>query len=428
MDRRAFLLLTLAGAADPGPPPGAPPALSADILAPPPAVASGDERFDAWARDYVDRAIRSGLPKDVVRKAFAGLTPDSRVLALDGRQPEFARPVSDYIRATVTDERIAQGIEKRQALGFLPAVEDRFGVPGPILIAIWAVETAYGAHQGDFDVLRCLATLAAEGRRRDWAEDQIGSVLRILASGEASRAQLRGSWAGAMGQTQFEPSEYLRSAVDFDGDGRRDIWGSPADALASAANLLAIGGWRRGEPWHREVLLGPRFDYGLAEGPKQTPADWRAAGARAAVPPLGEDPAAALEAELILPTGAAGPAFLLFANHFAIRKYNNSLAYALAVGLLADRISGAPPLTTPWPKETPLSLADRTDAQEALAGLGFDPGAADGVIGANTRTALRAWQKARGLTADGYLTADLAARLRAEAILSIHADPPAPGR
>jgi membrane-bound lytic murein transglycosylase B len=415
MDRRAFLLLTLAGAADPGSPPGAPPVFTTTLLAPPPTVDSGDEAFDAWARGFMDRAIRDGLPADVVTREFAGLAPDPRVLALDSRQPEFAKPIGDYVRGVVTGERVARGQHERQTLPWLADVEARYGVPGEVLIGVWAVESAFGSQQGNFDVLRSLATLAADGRRREWAETQITAVIRIIATGQASREQLRGSWAGAMGQTQFEPEEYLRSAVDADGDGRRDIWGSSADALASTANFLAKAGWRAGESWDREVILPAGFDFGLAEGPKQAPAAWAQLGARAADAGGWSAADSAAEAQLILPAGAAGPAFLVFPNHFVIRKYNNSTAYALAVGLLADRIAGRGPLATAWPQEVPLSLADRIDAQAALAKLGFDPGSADGVIGVNTRAALRAWQKTRGLPADGYLSPNMIYRLRAEA-------------
>lgn len=239
------------------------------------------------------------------------------------------------------------------------------------------------------------------------------AALRILASGNVPRARLKGSWAGAMGQTQFLPSTYLSSAVDGDGDGRRDIWGSAPDALASAAHLLAKGGWRRGEGWAREAVLAPGFDYSLSEGPLEVAAWWRAKGARRADGLAWSAADAQAPASLIVPSGASGPAFLLLPNHFAIRTYNNSTAYALAVGLLADRIASGGPLKAPWPHETPLSLTDRLDAQSALARLGFNPGQPDGVVGVGTRAALRAWQKTAGLTADGYLSPDMVRRLRA---------------
>jgi hypothetical protein len=218
-----------------------------------------------------------------------------------------------------------------------------------------------------------------------------------------------------MGQTQFLPSAYLSTAVDEDGDGKRDIWTSPADALASAASLLAKGGWTPGQGWAREVTIPAGFDFSLTEGPKLTPQEWAEKGVTRAdgLPWSAADRAA--PAQLLAPAGASGPIFLLFPNHFVIRKYNNSVAYALAVGLLADRIAGGGPLVKPWPAETPLSLADRMTAQRALTALGFNPGTSDGIVGMGTRTALRAWQKARGLTADGYLSPAMIERLKTEA-------------
>ena len=242
------------------------------------------------------------------------------------------------------------------------------------------------------------------------------ACLKILGQGDAPRDRLRGSWAGAMGQTQMLPSTYLAYAADGDGDGRRDIWDSAPDALASAANLLSHDGWRRDEGWAREVILPAGFDYGLAEGPADVPYTWAGRGARRADGRTWSATEAAAPCILLLPTGAQGPAFLALPNHFVIRKYNNSLAYALAVGLLADAFAGAPPLRTPWPRETTLSLNDRLAAQTALASLGYNPGNADGVIGLATRQALRAWQKAQGLPADGYLTPEVLRRLRIAAL------------
>jgi lytic murein transglycosylase len=277
------------------------------------------------------------------------------------------------------------------------------------------MESGFGEVQGQMDVVRSLATLAALGRRRPWAEGELIAALRIIASGRAPASRLLGSWAGAMGQVQMLPSTYLSDGVDADGDGRIDIWTSAPDALASAANLLAKAGWRRGEGWAREVILAADFDVGLVEGPAKPPQDWAQIGARRADGLAWTDLDAAAPCVLLLPSGAGGPAFLALPNHFVIRKYNNSMAYALAVGLLADAFAGAPPLVTPWPAETPLSLDDRLAAQGALARLGYNPGSLDGVIGSKAREALRAWQKAQGLPADGYLTPALIARLRASA-------------
>jgi lytic murein transglycosylase len=372
-------------------------------------------QFDAWAAGFYGRAVAAGISPELLQREFAGLTPDPRVGGLDNKQPEFSKPLSDYVRGVVTETRVSIGVQKSAQVPQLAAIEQRFGVPRGILEGVWGMESGFGAIQGNFDVIRAMATLAAQGRRREFAEDQLIAALELIGSGEVTRSQLRGSWAGAMGQTQFIPSSFVSTAVDGDGDGRRDVWGSPADALASAANLLRKGGWVPGQDWAREVITPAGFDYSLTEGPKKTPLDWQALGVRRAdgQPWPAADQTA--EAQLVAPTGAAGPIFLLFPNHFAIRKYNNSLAYALGVGLLADRFEGRGGLVRPWPQETPLSLVDRMTAQRALASLGFDPGAADGLVGLKTRDALRAWQKARGLIADGYLSPDMIRRLKTEA-------------
>lgn len=405
MDRRLFIAFLAAGltrsaAARAGPMP-------ADLLG-----AAADPYFADWLNAFYDRALATGVARALLDRELSGLSPDPRVVALDGKQPEFARPVSDYVKGAISADRIAAGRARRAAMAVWQGLENTHGVPRDILIAIWAMESQFGQMQGSLDVIRCLATLAALGRRRGWAEGELLAALTIIGTGQAPRSRLTGSWAGAMGQTQMLPSTYLSTAVDGDGDGRRDIWGSAPDALASAANLLAKGGWVRGQGWTREVLLPAGFDYGLGEGDSQTPAGWRDLGVRPA--DGGGWTAANVEArcQLLLPCGAGGPAFLALPNHFAIRRYNNSLAYALTVGLLADRFAGGGPLATPWPHETPLSLTDRMAAQTALAAQGFNPGPVDGVIGLGARRALRAWQKARGLPADGYLSPPLVGRLR----------------
>ncbi|KSB89946.1 peptidoglycan-binding protein [Caulobacter vibrioides] len=432
MDRRVFLVLLLAGCADttvnaplaPSTPVAPPPAVSTPAAPTPPSAVTAAETggqvaaFNAWLAQFKPKAVAAGVPQAVVDRELNGLTPNPRVISLDGRQPEFSKPVGDYIKGVISDDRVAVGRGKRDALPFLPSVEQRYGVPRDILLAVWAMESAFGKIQGDFDVVRSMASLAADGRRRAWAEGELIAALKIIASGEDTRDQLKGSWAGAMGQTQFLPSNYLSTAVDFDGDGRRDIWRSDADSLASAANLLAKGGWKPGVGWAKEVVLPPGFDYSLAEGPREVPAWWEAKGVKRAdgLPWTAAD--AAQPAGLILPAGAAGPAFLALPNHFAIRKYNNSTSYALGIGLLADRFGGGGPLVAAWPVEQPLSLGDRMAAQIALSRLGFDPGPADGVIGAGTRKALRAWQQSRQLPADGYLSSDMVVKLKAQAAIS----------
>ena len=421
MDRRTFILLTLAGCADPQLTPT--PAVTTSPPNPPaptpassgPTGASGDPDFDSWLGGFYGRARAAGVPAEVLDRELAGLTPNPSVETADGRQPEFSKPVGDYVKGVTSADRVAQGRRFRDSLPYLSTIEQRYGAPRDIVLAIWALESGFGKIQGDMDVIRSLATLAAHGRRRDWAEGELIACLKIIAAGEAPRSRLRGSWAGAMGQTQFLPSVFLNTAVDGDGDGKRDIWGSTADALFSTGNYMAKAGWKRGESWHREVTVPTGFDYSVVESVKNTPDGWAELGVKRAdgLPWSTADRAA--QTALIAPSGAAGPLFLTFPNHMAIRRYNNSTAYALGVGFLADSFMGGGELVRPWPYEVPLSLDDRKAAQRALAALGFDPGAPDGVIGANTRTALRAWQKARGLPADGYLSVDMVRRLKAEA-------------
>ena len=373
----------------------------------PPSAPADQAGFDGWKQGFL---ARHGVAR---RAAYArelqGLTPDPSVLRLDGNQPEFSRPAGAYVQSAASAARIAQGRARTDRVPW--EVTQRFGVPTEILVSIWGNESAFGAIQGDYDVIRSLATLAHEGRRRDWAEAQLKDALDIVIDGRRDRAGLKGSWAGAMGQTQFMPDNYLRLGVDQTGDGKVDIWGSDADALASAANLLAQAGWKRGQSWGYEVVLPAGFDYAEAEGPRH---DWRYWSQRGVTLARGGAPtdAEALEdAVILLPQGARGPAFLALPNHYVIRRYNNSVAYALAIGLTADGIAGRPGLVATWPDDAPQPRDQRIGAQRALTALGFDTQGIDGVVGANTRAALRRWQIANGRLADGYLTADIANEL-----------------
>ncbi len=405
MDRRIFLSLSLASFA--------PIAGSAGVVTPAEKLrATGEAYFTDWLNGFYAKALAAGISPSVLDRELVGLSPEPKIGVLDARQPEIARPISDYIKGSMSEARIAAGRARRATIGQFPAIEQTYGVPREILIAVWAMESAFGAVQGNFDVVRALATLAANDRRRAWAEGELLAALKILAFGEVPRARLKGSWAGAMGQTQLLPSTYLASAVDLEGGGAPDIWGSPADALASAANLLAKAGWRHGEGWAREVILPAGFDFGLSEGPKEVPSWWQDRGVRRADGLSWSGPEAGARCLLLLPTGASGPAFLALPNHFAIRAYNNSVAYALTVGLLADRFAGGGSLRTPWPVETPLALSERIEAQTALNQLGFNPGPIDGIIGLGARQALREWQKSEHLPADGYLSPDMVRRLR----------------
>ncbi len=379
-----------------------------DPAPPAPGAAMPDQPgFDGWKQGFLAR--HGGARRAEYEQQLAGLTPDPDVVRLDGAQPEFSRPAGAYIQNAVSAGRVGEARRRSDVVPW--AVTQRYGVPAEILVAIWAQESSFGQVQGSKDVIRSLATLAYDGRRRDWAEGQLKHALDIVIDGRRDRAGLKGSWAGAMGQTQFMPDNYLRLGVDQNGDGKVDIWGSDVDALASAANLLAQAGWKRGQRWGYEVVLPDGFDYSEAEGPRHPWSYWAGKGvtiARGGAPTQAE---AAEQGVLLLPQGARGPAFLALPNHYVIRRYNNSVSYALAIGLTADGVEGRPGLVGTWPADAPLSREQRMGAQAALTRMGYDTGGVDGVVGTNTRNALRLWQKANGRLADGYLTADLADEL-----------------
>lgn len=373
----------------------------------PPAEAYDEASFQQWKQSFLER--HGGARRAAYQRELQGLTPNPSVIRLDRNQPEFSRPAGVYVTNAISAARVAEARRRSDRVPW--SVVQRFGVPSEILLGIWAQESAFGQVQGDFDVIRSLATLAFDGRRRDWAEEQLKNALNIVVDGKRDRAGLKGSWAGAMGQTQFMPDNYLRLAVDQDGDGKVDIWGSDADALASAANLLAQAGWKRGQGWAYEVVLPSGFDYSLAEDGRHPWSFWSQRGVTLANGASLNAAEAGEGATILLPQGANGPAFLALPNHYVIRRYNNSVSYALAIGLIADGVQGKPGLTKPWPDDGPMTRDQRVGAQAALTRLGYDTQGVDGVIGANTRAALRQWQIANGRTADGYLTAALADEL-----------------
>ncbi len=371
------------------------------------------ESFVAWRAGFRSRALAQGIRPQVFDAAFAGVGENAEVVRLDGRQAEFTKPIWEYLDGAASPARIETGRAKRAALDpTLAAIERRYGVDRQAVLAIWGMETNYGANRGTMPVIESLATLAYEGRRQAFAEEQLVAALRILQSGDVDPAHMVGSWAGAMGHTQFMPTSYLAMAVDFDGDGRRDIWsGDPTDALASAANYLARNGWVRGQPWGVEVRVPDGFNYGSADQSNRRPvADWRARGVTLAggAPLPDHGPAA-----ILAPAGARGPAFAVYGNFFVIKTYNNATSYALGVGHLGDRIMGAGPVVAAWPRsERELSRTEKVELQERLMARGHDTGTTDGVIGPNTITAIRAFQSSEGLTPDGFATAALLARLR----------------
>ncbi|MBW8882742.1 MAG: lytic murein transglycosylase, partial [Asticcacaulis sp.] len=368
------------------------------------------DNFDQWKQNFVAKAASRGFDPVFVSQVLANVQPLANVTASDNQQPEFSKPISSYIRQAVSVTRAAAARDRLAANANVLQIETTYGVPAQALGGIWTMESDLGRVQGNIDVISALATLAYNGRRRPWAEDELIACLTILRDHQIPRDTLKGSWAGAMGQTQFLPDNYLTLGVDGDHDGKVDIWNSDSDALASTANLLSRAGWKKDEEWAVEVVLPAGFDYYLSETAKKTPAEWEALGVRRADGSNWKPAESGETATLILPSGARGPAFLAMPNHYVIRKYNNSTAYALAVGLIADAIAGRPAVKAAWPDEQPLSLSQRTTAQQALKSVGCDPGAIDGVIGFGTRQAIRDWQRANGLVADGYLSYDLANR------------------
>jgi lytic murein transglycosylase len=371
-----------------------------------------EERFARWLADFRDSARAAGIDDATLAAALDGTRYVPRVVELDRVQPEFTRSVWDYLDGLLTPQRVAQGQEAlARVRPEADAAAARYGVPASVLVAIWGIESNFGSNYGDIPTIDALATLGFEGRREMWARGELLAALRIVQQGDIDRAHMIGSWAGAMGQTQFLPSNFLLYAVDADGDGKRDIWGSMADVLATTANFIARSGWRAGEPWGLEVRLPAGFDPGMADDAlRQSSAQWAAEGVQAVdgtpLPPLAE-------AAVLLPAGARGPAFLVGSGFRAILHYNNSTSYALAVGLLAQRLDGGPGVQAAWPRDlAPLARSQVRALQEALNQRGFDCGAPDGMVGPATRGALRDWQRSIGLPADGYPTLDLLQRLQ----------------
>lgn len=368
--------------------------------------------FSEWRQALRNEALTSGIDAALFDRVFSGVTPDPAVLKADSSQPEFTRPVWEYLDGAVSASRIGRGrVLLAQHNAMLQRIEQRYGVEAPILVAIWGLESNFGNNIGSHSVIRSLATLAFEGRRQGFWRSQLLAALQILQNGDIASERMIGSWAGAMGQTQFMPTTYNQHAVDFDGDGKRDLWNSPADALASAARYLQASGWRHGQPWGFEVRLPSGFDYALADPERRrTLAEWATLGVR---PVAATGAAPDSRANLSLPAGHRGPAFLLLDNFRSILKYNNSTSYALAIGLLANNFVRPTEVQASWPRgERQLGRSERIELQELLAVNGFDPGPADGIIGANTRKAIRALQLQLNWPADGYPNEALLKQLR----------------
>ncbi|MCK5769918.1 lytic murein transglycosylase [Algiphilus sp.] len=368
--------------------------------------------FADWRADFRARARAEGIAEPVLATALASARYLPAVIERDRAQPELTRQVWEYLDIAVSPSRVSRGREQREAhAGAIEAAAQRYGVDPTVLVAVWGLESSYGSNFGDTPTIDALATLAFEGRRRTFAERELLAALRIIGDGDIAPDAMRGSWAGAMGHTQFLPTSFRAYAVDADGDGRRDIWHSIPDVMASTAHYLSRAGWRQGQPWGAEVVLPADFDYALAGSGNGRPANaWAALGVRAADGgALPELPAATV----LVPAGARGPAFLVGGNFDAILRYNNATSYALAIGLLARRIDGGDGLAAEWPRALEALTRDQvTEMQRLLNARGFDAGAADGLLGPNTRSALRAFQTAQGLVPDGFPTVALLARLR----------------
>lgn len=389
----ALAALTLAGAAD--------------------ARAQSPAEWDAFLKRLWPQAQARGVSDAVLRRTFDGMTPDPEVMEKTRKQAEFSESPGSYVERRVSPKRIETGqAMARQWADALAAIERQYGVPAPVVLSVWGNETNFGGHMGGHNVIRALATLTANGYRREFFARELLTALEILQAGHTSPDNMVGSWAGAMGHTQFMPTSFKAYAVDFTGDGRRDIWTTIPDALASTANYLRRHGWRAGEAWGYEVQVPRGFNYSRG-GQKNamTLAQWEKAGIRRVraqgYPRPGD------KAWLYTPSGANGPAFLLLHNFGVIKRYNNANTYALAVGYLADRIAGFDPVSTPWPADdTGLTQAHREELQTLLASLGFEVGGIDGVIGTQTRAAIQEMQGRLGLPQDGHPSQNLLERLR----------------
>jgi len=394
-------VLALVLAAGLVPPAYAPPALAQQ--------AAGQGDFGRFVEALWPDAKARGVSRATFEEAFRGVTPDPKIVALTKKQSEFVRPIWEYIDGAISAQRLERGREvAARYADTLKAVERAYGVPRSAVLGIWGMETNFGSFTGSIYVIRALATLAHARYRGEFFRDELLTALQILEQDHVARDAMLGSWAGAMGQTQFMPTSFMRFAVDGNRDGRRDIWSSIPDALASTANYLRQQGWDPALPWGFEVELPKEFDF---RNLRQGFASWRSLGLRRvdgkAMPRSGE-------ATLYLPGGARGPAFLVTDNFAVIKAYNSSDAYAMGVAHLGDRIMGAGPIRGDWPVSDPqLDRDQRQEVQRRLAGFGLYAGEADGKLGSKTREAVRAFQLRRGLVADGYADLGVLRELRA---------------
>ncbi len=366
-----------------------------------------------WIERFKPRARAAGISNATLDAAFRGVRYDADIIRRDRNQSEFTKQIWEYLDSAVSDTRIKNGkAALRKHRRTLEQIEAHYGVKKEVVTAVWGLESAYGEYRGDTRVIEALATLAFDGRRGRFFEQQLIAALKIIQSGDVSPRNMTGSWAGAMGHTQFIPTSYLAYAVDFTGDGKRDIWSNdPTDALASTAAYLKNAGWVTGQPWGVEVQLPARFNYGLTSAKvKKSVADWTALGVRDVngkpVPNHGS-------ASILLPAGAQGAAFMIFKNFHVIERYNAADAYVIGVGHLSDRIDGGPAIQANWPRaDRSLSRSEKVEMQQRLTAAGFDTQGSDGIIGPNTIAAVKSYQASVGLITDGYASLDILKRLR----------------
>jgi len=371
--------------------------------------------FSQWLTELRAEAVAQGISQHILDRAFAGVSPIPRVIELDRKQPEFVQTFSRYFETRVTPERVLWGRAKfDEHRGLLRSVAGRYGVDPEVIVAFWGLETNYGSFTGQYRAVDALATLAYNGRRAAFFRGELIAVLHLMEKGDVPVDALS-SWAGALGQMQFMPSTYLAYAVDADGDGHRDLWNSPADAFASAGHYLSAMGWENAKPWGQEVRLPETFDYYLSGGDTAlAAADWHRLGVRSVSGP--DLSMTDTVGSIVLPAGAfQGPALLVYKNFKTIMRWNRSTFYAVAVGNLSDQIAGGRPFQARSDSGEPrLSRADIREMQTRLAALGYDTGGVDGIIGSQTRRAIRGFQRSQALPPDGHPSVTVLHELRSE--------------
>ncbi len=376
-------------------------------------VATANISFHNWISRFRGRAMKAGIRSATLERSMRGIRYNTSVIEKDRNQSEFTKQIWDYLDSAASDSRVTNGRKAlRERRQVLERIEARYGVEKEIVTAIWGLESAYGARRGNMPVIESLSTLAFDGRRGSFFEAQLIAALKIVQAGDVAPRAMTGSWAGAMGHTQFIPTSYLAYAVDFTGDGKRDIWSdNPADALASTAAYLKKSGWVTGQPWGVEVSLPRGFDYARANRKtRKMPSEWARLGVRDM---HGRPVRDYGKASILLPAGAQGAAFMIFHNFSVIERYNAADAYVIGVGHLADRIAGGDRIKARWPRgDRALRRAEKQELQRRLTARGFDTRGVDGIIGPRTIAAVRAYQRSVGMAADGYPSYTILKKLR----------------